>query len=142
MSDLVLKVAAKAVIVKDGKLLVLREADSYEDGTNIGRYHFPGGRLEPGESYKDGLMREVKEETGLNTKVGQPFFVGEWNPVIKGIKHHIIAVFSLCYATTEDVKLSKEHDDFKWIDPKNYTIDLMNPENDVISAYLKMGHSA
>lgn len=40
----VLRVAAKALIVNDdGQLLVLREADTYEEGTNIGRWSIPVG---------------------------------------------------------------------------------------------------
>ena len=46
MTDMIQRVAMKAVIVKDGKVLLLREAKTYKDGTNIGRFHMPGGRLD------------------------------------------------------------------------------------------------
>ncbi len=32
-------------------------------------YQFPGGHLEKGETNEDGLIREIKEETGTNTKI-------------------------------------------------------------------------
>ena len=52
-----LRVAAKAVIVKDGKVLILREASTYTEGTNIGKWGSPGGRIEASESFFDGLRR-------------------------------------------------------------------------------------
>lgn len=39
-----LKVAAKAVIFDNHKVLIVREASTYEEGTNIGTWGLPGGR--------------------------------------------------------------------------------------------------
>lgn len=69
-------VATKAFIERDGKILILREAGKYQDGTNIGHYDVPGGRLTPGENWQVALTREVKEETDLDVTVGPPFFCG------------------------------------------------------------------
>ncbi len=45
-------IAAKAVIANEkNEVLVLREAKSYGQGTNIGKYLLPGGRIEIGERY-------------------------------------------------------------------------------------------
>lgn len=53
MADVVQRIAMKAVIVnKEGKVLVLREAATYGDGTQRGRYHMPGGRIEAGENFE------------------------------------------------------------------------------------------
>jgi len=133
------RIACKAVILCDGKVLILREAKSYTDGTNIGRYHLPGGRIEPGEKYMDGLAREIFEETGLRVHVGKPVFVGEWFPVIRGEQNQIVAIFFACITTNNQVVLSSEHDDYQWIDPGDYErYDLMDPEGEVFSAYLAM----
>lgn len=133
-----LKVAAKAVIEKDGKLLVLREANTYEEGTNIGRYGFPGGRLNSGESYEDGLRREVKEETGLQIEISHPVYVGEWRPVIKGVPTQIIAIFTVCKLVSGTIALSEEHDKYEWVDPKNVTVKTMSPDGIVIKKYLEL----
>lgn len=125
--ELVSQIAAKAVIVnKDGKILILREAADYADGTNTGKYHMPGGRLEKGETYWEGLAREVVEETGLQVEPQYPLHIDEWRPVIRGVPHHIIAVFTLCKLKGRgQAHTSNEHDEALWIDPlktKSYAL--------------------
>jgi 8-oxo-dGTP diphosphatase len=138
MSDLVSQIAAKAVIVNsDGKVLVLREAATYKDGTNVGKYHVPGGRLEKGESFLDGLRREVREETGLEITPLYPLHVDEWRPVIREVEHHIIAVFMLCELQSDGtVAVSDEHDEALWIDPaESEQYALLPAEARAIKAY-------
>lgn len=136
MTEIRQRIAMKAVIVKDGKVLVLREAATYGDGTQIGRYHMPGGRLEVGEPFEDGLRREVREETGLEIEIEYPLYVGEWHPVIKGVENQIVAMFFVCTPKRGKVTLSTEHDDYKWIDPaKRSEYDMMDPEDKVIDRY-------
>lgn len=130
-----LKVAAKAVIINDeGKVLLVREGKHYTEGTQLNKYGIPGGRLDPGESYEDGLRREVKEETGLEVEILDPIYVGEWRPIIREVPHQIIAIFTVCKAKTTDVKLSEEHDNFKWVDPANPgDITFMDPDDKVVA---------
>jgi len=134
----ILQVAAKAILINsEGKILILREAKTYEQGTNIGRYHSPGGRINPSESYEDGLRREVEEETGIvDIELLHPVCVGDWYPIIKGVPHHIVGIFMLCKAKTSKVRLSTEHDDYQWIDLKNrQKYDIMEPEDKLIDQY-------
>ncbi|HSX08456.1 MAG TPA: NUDIX domain-containing protein [Candidatus Saccharimonadales bacterium] len=132
------RIACKAVIEYTSKVLILREASTYIEGTNGGRYHLPGGRIEPGEPYKDGLAREVLEETGLQVTLGKPLYAGEWFPIIRGEQNQIVATFFDCKAQTDEVRLSNEHDDYRWIDPMNYAqYDLMAPEDKVFEALLQ-----
>jgi 8-oxo-dGTP diphosphatase len=141
MSEIMVqRIAMKGIIVKEGKVLILREAATYEDGTQVGRYHVPGGRIEVGENFEDALRREIREETGLEVDIIMPIYVGEWRPVIKGVQNQIVATFFVCEPTSnKEVVLSTEHDDFKWIDPtKSNDFDLMGPEDEVIDRYLQL----
>lgn len=136
MADYNQRVACKAVIVKDGKVLVVREASTYEEGTNIGRYEVPGGRINPGEPFLDGLRREVLEETGLQVEIGKPLYVGEWFPVIKDVPNHIVAIFFVCKPLTDEITLSEEHDDYRWVDEATMqSLDIMSPEDTVLETY-------
>lgn len=137
--ELVSQIAAKAVIVNSkGEILILREAEDYADGTNTGKYHMPGGRLEKGETYLDGLAREIMEETGLKAKPLYPLTVAEWRPVIRGVPHHIIAVFTLCRLKGKGAaRVSDEHDEAVWIDPKkSKEYDLLPAEAKAVEAYI------
>jgi len=60
-----------------GKVLIIRESPAYKDGTNIGKYDMPGGKIEPGENFILGLQREVREECGLEVTMGKPIHVAE-----------------------------------------------------------------
>ncbi len=134
-----LRVAAKALVInQDGEVLILREASSYEEGTNHGRYHVPGGRVNPGEPFAEALAREVLEETGLKIRIGVPIYQGEWWPKIKNIQNQIIALYILCFTDSKNVQLSDEHDKYVWLQPSDHKkYDIMSPEHEVIEEYIK-----
>jgi 8-oxo-dGTP diphosphatase len=61
------RVAAYALIQRDEQILLTRLATriSAEE-----KWHLPGGGLDHGENPRDALVREVREETGLEAEVG------------------------------------------------------------------------
>lgn len=83
-------VATKAFILYDGKVLLLKESSKYQDGTNAERFDIVGGRVEPGQRFDESLLREIKEETGLDVEIGRPFFVNEWRPIVRGEQWQIV----------------------------------------------------
>jgi 8-oxo-dGTP diphosphatase len=57
-----------AVIRRAGRILIaLRRAE----GERGGQWEFPGGKVEPGESEPEALMREIREELGCGLEVGR-----------------------------------------------------------------------
>jgi len=111
------RIAMKAIVYNDEhKVLIMREAGgTYADGTNQGSWLVPGGRLNVGEHWQEGLLREVREETGLEVEAMQPLTIDEWRPIIRGVPTQIVAIFILCRAASSSVKLSDEHDKYKWL---------------------------
>lgn len=135
--DVVQRVACKAIIVRDGKILLMRESAAHGDNTKVGQYQFPGGQIEPGEPFIEGLFREVEEETQLKIEVGEPFFVGEWFPVVRGQKRHIVGIFFACKYVSGEVVVSEEHDGYEWVDlAQAEQLNIMVPDNQVAQKYL------
>ena len=56
-----------AAIVDDDRCLIARRAPGH---AQAGRWEFPGGKVEPGESAEAALEREIREELGLETEIG------------------------------------------------------------------------
>ena len=63
----VTRVAAYALCVEDGRILLCRVAPGYWSGA--GEWTLPGGGLHFGESPRDGAIRELAEETGLSGEI-------------------------------------------------------------------------
>lgn len=63
-------VACVGAVVRDdaGRLLLIRRGQE----PSRGRWSLPGGRVEPGETPEQAVVREVREETGLDVVVGEP----------------------------------------------------------------------
>ena len=72
------------------------------------------------ESERTAVLREIKEETGLDVKISKPFFANEWRPVVRGEQWHIVGIFFLCNAVSDNIVLSEDHEEFKWIKPEEY----------------------
>ena len=131
-------VATKAFILHDGKILILRESQNYEEGTNLGKYDVPGGRVKPGQKFDESLQREIKEETGLEVMIGGPFCVDEWRPNIDGIENKIIGIFFECFSFSNNVNLGRDHNRYEWINPEEYgNFDLIPGLEKVFSKYLE-----
>ena len=62
------KVRATAVLVEDGRILLVEQAVTRSLPR---RWSLPGGRVEAGETLAECLVREVREETGLEVETGR-----------------------------------------------------------------------
>ena len=103
--------AAKAFIVKDGTLLLIkrRANDAHEPGT----WDNPGGRLELGENPFTGLQRETQEEIGTDIEIITPldvhFFTRDDGQKIQ------LSIF-ICKLNEGKIRLSEEHTEYQWKD--------------------------
>lgn len=112
--------AVKAIIFnRSSQCLLLRRSDVNRHFE--GCWEWPGGKVEPGESFDHALMRETKEETGLDIEItglaGATSF-----------EMSICHVVLICMETRSDdgkIRLSAEHDAYEWVDPaamRNYKL--------------------
>src|ERR1700747_2764685 len=64
-------VGVLAIVMRGDRVLVVRRANP----PLLGRWGFPGGVLELGETVAQGAMRELKEETGIIAEAAGPLTV-------------------------------------------------------------------
>ncbi len=76
------------VLVKNNKILVQRDKDGNE-------YALPGGHIKIGETLEDGLIREYKEETGIDIRIKHMLWSEECFWEWGGRQAHNIAFYYL-----------------------------------------------
>ena len=107
MSDI--RVAAKALVFKNNRLLILQRKRTTPDAKI--EWDIPGGGLEKGESFEDALHRELKEEaniTGEITDIIRAWNCLDENKMLYGVTFAVRYIYG-------DILLSDEHEDYQWI---------------------------
>ena len=95
-----------AIIVRDGAVLATQRGY----GDFKGGWEFPGGKVEPGESEREAVARELKEELEMDVTVGELFDVVEYDyPTF-----HLSMKCYLCTVGQGEYVL-KEHQDARWL---------------------------
>ncbi|MFI9581353.1 (deoxy)nucleoside triphosphate pyrophosphohydrolase [Streptomyces sp. NPDC052236] len=106
MSDRVVVVAG--AVYDRGRLLAARRSAPEE---LAGRWELPGGKLEPGESPEQALVRELREELGVEAEPVQRI-PGEW-PLKPG---YVLQVWTARLLSGE-LRALQDHDDLRWLAP-------------------------
>ncbi|MGX6602395.1 (deoxy)nucleoside triphosphate pyrophosphohydrolase [Micromonosporaceae bacterium Da 78-11] len=101
------KVIVAAVIITDGRVLACERSAPPEVA---GRWEFPGGKVEPGESDQQALARECAEELGVRVEVGPR--VGPDVPLAHGRAVLRVFVVTLLHG---DVPRALEHTSMRWL---------------------------
>ncbi len=109
----ILLVAACALIDADGRILISRRP---EGKALAGLWEFPGGKVEPGETPEEALIRELQEELGVVTKVAclAPLtFASHTYETF-----HLLMPLFVC-RRYEGVATGREGQAVKWVMPKS-----------------------
>lgn len=102
-----MKQVTAAVIERNGKILI---AQRKQGDALSGKWEFPGGKIEPGETPEQCLRRELMEEFGVDTKIGQFICSSKFE-----YKH--LPIELLVYRATHisgEYKLN-DHDRIEWV---------------------------
>lgn len=94
-TDLVKPIAAVlAAVPRGGRVLLVRRAKPPDRG----RWGFPGGRIEPGETVIEAALRELQEETGVAVSGGEVLttFDSIHRDGNGELAHHFVLVAVLC----------------------------------------------
>jgi 8-oxo-dGTP diphosphatase len=96
MSDIV-HVAVAVIVNDDNEVCIsLRHQDSHQGGL----WEFPGGKIEPGESIEQALIREIKEELGLVIEASRPLITIDHHYHDKKVCLHVNKVTAYCGQAT------------------------------------------
>ncbi|OYR56539.1 NUDIX hydrolase [Halorubrum halodurans] len=112
-------VSVRAVIENTrGEVLTVQRSSDHD-------WELPGGRLGRGEPPREGLHREIREETGLTVEIAEIVKANSW---INTAGDGRFAVHYYCETTDYSVTLSHEHVDNKWVLPRQVEQVLCEPQ--------------
>lgn len=104
------KQVAAALVVREGRILVAQRR--FDDRLG-GHWEFPGGKIEPGETAEDCLIREFQEEFAMMIEPISFFGRSDHTYELGSIELHAYWARSL----SEPVELNA-HEEFRWLLPE------------------------
>ena len=90
----------------------------------------PGGKLDFGEDFKDCMVREVKEETGIDLEKEDPCIIDVQNDIFpKEGKHFVSLIARVALLKDQEAQLNEPHKclEWKWFGEHNLPTPLFQP---------------
>ncbi|WP_202613750.1 NUDIX hydrolase [Ornithinimicrobium cerasi] len=126
-----LPISVKAVINWQGRLPLLKNERN--------EWELPGGKLDLGESPDQCVAREVEEELGWKSIIGDPYFA--WVYEIKPDRHVFILTYLATFEGTDAPTYSNEHKELVLVSPESVdTLNMPQPYKDSIHEAVHRGH--
>ncbi len=109
-------VGVGAVILDQGRVVLVKR----KFPPLAGDWSIPGGRLKIGETLREGVVREAREETGLT--VDPIELLGVYDRLLLDeagrILYHYVLIDFLCRRLTGELQASGDADDARWFSPE------------------------
>lgn len=121
-----MKTVVRGIIKFDGKYLVMRRGSGVTHSP--GKWEFPAGKANEGETDEQAFFREMLEETGRTFRPR-----GSFEMQVEGSTEVYRLVCYMCDADSDRVKMSNEHTEFRWSEMKDVVgMDLSNSTKETI----------
>lgn len=105
------KISLRAVIVQDEKVLLTRDIGDPDI------WEIPGGRLYEGETIEEGLKREIREELGVEIRIGRLAYTEQFRQQRDGSLHLLLAYEAFLEDPTRPLTLAPDEvAEIRWID--------------------------
>ena len=105
-------VGVGAVILDQGRVALVKRRFP----PLAGEWSIPGGRLEIGETLREGIIREVREETGLTVEPAE--LLGVYDRLLRDeagrILYHYVLIDFLCRRLAGELQAGGDADDARW----------------------------
>lgn len=105
------KVSIACIALLNGKILVAHRNPTGQMG---GRWEFPGGKVESGETDKEAVIREINEEFGINVEVGEKIAEASFVHNEENVLLHAYRIF-VPHDGIEKKYILTEHTEYNWI---------------------------
>lgn len=124
MTGRIVRVAAAVILRPDGDVLLAQRpvGKAYE-----GYWEFPGGKLEPGETPRAALDRELREELGLDVVRASPWFVQRYVYPHAHVELHFFRVFEW-----RGEPHGHDNQAFAWQTPGRFDVAPLLPANTLV----------
>ena len=124
-------VGVGAVIVEQNRVLLIRRGQP----PLLGEWSLPGGVLECGETLREAVAREAREETGLVVETDE--MLGVYERVIRDdegrVRYHYVLIDFLCRPVSGDLNAGSDAADVRWFTRDELpALNLADDTNDVV----------
>ena len=130
MTSPLVRVAAAVILRGDGQVLLAQRPPGK---VYAGYWEFPGGKLEPGESPHDALVRELSEELGLAVRRAAPWLIQRYVYPHAHVELHFFRVYAW-----EGEPVGHDGQAFAWQVPGRFDVAPLLPANTMVLRALQL----